>query len=757
MKTPRLLSLSLLTCALLCHGPALAAEGMFLLDKLPEARLKKSGLQISIQQLQKLSRAVIQVGRGGTGSFVSNRGLLVTNHHVAYGCLARLNARKEHQGIMDRGYLARTPADELPCPGYDLRIVKDIQDVTAKVLQGIPAPTRENYTKRHEQLRLRREELRQACEKSKQYTCTVSAMDGGASYYLSTYGRVRDVRLVYAPPKALGKYGGDIDNWMYPRHTADFAFLRAYVGARDAGTPFHQHNLPMKTPVHLQVSRDGVKQGSLVMVVGFPGRTSRHATSHAVRFHANHKMQTTIELLEGALAVLNKRRQASKDAFRKYMGLESSLQNGLKYYRMSRKGFERYKVFGNKLQSQLSLLTSLPPAQAKKARGLLKEISGVYGRYLRIHRKFSALARLKRIVPTMRVAHDISKWAKEKAKPDKERKDARYKDKNVYRFVEAAARLEKETEPHTERALLYFFLADTEKLPRGQRLRCVATLKKATLKELKRARQAARQQKQDLAAYFQKTYGVKLSKDLLQSAVDMLYARSKILAHSSDPAEVARAVKLRGELFQRSARDLARLDDPLLRFAGQMAKEFTAMREGPFKLVEQYLAGVLHPRWVKAYKRSPFPDANFTLRLTFGSVQDYTSSETKETHRFLTDLSELLKKDRGKFPFLVPESLKKAAPNAPKSPFADRFIQDIPVNFTSTLDTTGGNSGSPVMDSKGRLVGLLFDGTPESILSDWQYLEKEQRSISVDIRLALYLASLRKAQSLLQEMGIAPK
>ena len=707
-----------------------------MLDRLPEAGLLRSKLKIPVKRLAALAPAIVQVAQGGTGSFVSGKGLLVTNHHVAFGCLGRLNALPEHKGIMDEGYVAKDMAAELPCPGYDLLTVVKVEEVSAKVLGGVPAGTRKNYGARFEQVRANKEKLRKACEADGMYICQVAQMNGGTDFYLSTHKRVRDVRLVYAPPKSMGKYGGDIDNWMFPRHTSDFAFLRAYVGADGKGEAHNKSNRPMETPVHLRISPYGVHKGSLVEVIGFPGRTKRHVTSHSVSYQTEQHMPEVLGLLDDLLKEVNKRRAASKEAERKYMTLESRLQNALKYYRMSKKGFERWGVLKRKRASEASMLKGLAPGKRKEAIKLLKEMGGVYRRYLRFHRKHQALSWLTWAVPSVRVAHDIARWGVEKDKPDEARKDSQYKDKNVYRFTEAADRLERETELATEKALLAFFLQRAADLPTAQQPRVLKVLDKLLKAEAKKAKAA----------------GVKLPKNRAQRAAELLFARTTLLALDSKEESVKKAVARRKELLAMNTAALAVVDDPLLAFAMALEKELRDIREGPFAEVEQYLGTVLHPRWVGTYLKPAYPDANFTVRLSYGSVQDYTSTDTGKTHRYLTDLAGLLKKETGKWPFIVPAWLKEAAKDAAKNPNADKRIKDIPVNFTCTLDTTGGNSGSPVLDDRGRLVGLLFDGTPESVLSDWQYLQKEQRSIVVDIRLARYMAELQGAKALLQEI-----
>ncbi|MBW2736263.1 MAG: S46 family peptidase, partial [Deltaproteobacteria bacterium] len=727
-----------------------------LLDKLPAKDLKRSGLKIPVAKLGELSRAVVQVARGGSGSFVSKEGLLVTNHHVAYGCLTRLDAKKAHKGLMQRGYIATSRAKELPCPGYDMLVVERMEDVTAKVKEGLPRGSRRNFKARFKQLRRAKEALRVACEEEqKGSVCEVSQMDGGRLYYLSVYKRIRDVRLVYAPPAALGKFGGDIDNWMFPRHSADFTFLRAYTNAKGMGASYAKGNVPLSTPVHLTVSKQGVKKKSLVLVMGFPGRTSRHAASHRVRYQQAFVMPQVLKLFEGALKVLATRAAQSDEAKRKYASLDARLNNGLKYFKMSKAGFTKWKLLENKLAAEAALKKSERFNKAGGA-GIFAEMGRIYAKAQRLSGTYSNLEWLTRMVSTVRVAYNITRWGREKGLADTERPDNPYKDKNVYRFKEAAQRLEAETEPQTERALLTYFIRQAQQLPRHQRVEAVTWLMGWARKEERATRRAAKKAgMKDTKAFYTKRYGVKPSEDVLERAVQMVFAKSQLVQQSGDKKAIA-AVAFRKKAFTLDAKALSKLKDPLLIFASKLDKQKKELRDGPFAVMEKYLGAVLRERWVEA-KGSSYPDANFTLRLSYGSVRDYTATATGKTHRYITALTGVVAKHQGKKPFNVPsflrEAHKKGAGKA--SPYRDAEIDDVPVDFTCTLDTTGGNSGSAVLDDHGRLVGLLFDGTPESILSDWQYLHKEQRSIVVDIRYALFLAQLQGAKALLEELAVS--
>ena len=613
----------------------------------------------------------------------------------------------------------------------------DVRDVKQEVLSAVKPKM--GWAARFEAIRLKREDLVEACEKDGQHVCEVAPLDGGAGFTLSVYRRIRDVRLVYAPPEALGKFGGDVDNWMFPRHTADFSFLRAYVAPDGSAAPFARGNVPLRTPSHLSLSRRGVGEAAFVAIEGFPARTSRHAASPAVRFYRDVQLPSAIGLLRGMGGVVAGQREASADARRKYASLDYGVQNSLKYYEMSQRGFTRFRTLERKLEAEKELRARLADDEQRRRRmdELLAEMGKVLGRYQRVVLRYAALSRLVGMgCPSLRVTHDIARWTREKQKPNRMRKEERYKDKNVYKIKEASERLDREIALPVEQALLLYILREGEKLAPAERPRSTAALLRWARAEEKR--KGARQR----------------AADPLARAVELLYARTRLLAHSDKPDELALAAKLRAELLDAKPAAVKAHPDPLIRYAREVEAELHVLREGPVKEKDEYLEATLQPAWVEEVLRPDYPDANFTIRLTYGSVRDYRSSETKKNHRYMSTLSELLAKDRGKEPFLVPPWLKAAFPARLASPFVDRAVRDIPVNFTATVDTTGGNSGSPVLDDHGRLVGLLFDGTPESILSDWQFLQGEQRSICLDIRFALYLASVQNNARLLAELGL---
>ncbi len=751
MKRVGLLA-TLVVAVLLGVPRAEADEGMYLLyeaGKLDLAALKKRGLKLSVKQLQDLAPAIVQMNRGGTGSFLSNQGLIVTNHHVAYGCLARLDATS-HKGIMNRGHVATSRATEVACPSYDLLAVLKVQDVTKKVLKVVHA--RMKPEQRAKSIRKRKRILEASCERKGGRICSVDALNGGAGFVLSIYKRIKDVRIVYAPPKSLGKYGGDVDNWRYPRHTADFTFMRAYVSPSGKGVAYNKKNVPYKPKAFLKVATTGVRRGQFNMVLGFPGRTMRHATHARAKYFSDHALARRVKLFGELLKALPKKGLSG----RRYQSMDSRLNNGLKYYADSIKQFARFKLLARKKRQQAAWQRRInaTPALKKKHGKLLSRFNKIYGRIGRISDKLTVIRYMPYLVASLRSAVDIVRWSKQRRVTDITREGERYRDKNIYRVYRGAATLERRTTAVGEKALLLRFLRYATALPKSQRLESVRWLRSWGKKRLKQLKRGGN--KRFAKRYAKATRGAKPKTDPLAAAVDLMYGGTRIYAYDvTQKKAVAKAVARRKKLFKANANRIKRTRDPLLRFAVRIVAESEKMKKGPLSQLDKVLGPILRPQLVTKVIRPKYWDANFTLRVSFGTVKNYTESKTGKRWRYLSRLTWLVKKGRGKYPFYVPPKLRTAYRKKDFGRWVDPVIKDVPVNFTTTLDTTGGNSGSPVLNGSGELIGLLFDGTPESILSDWQYLEKAQRSICLDIRFALFLADkVDNARYVLKELGL---
>ncbi len=757
MKSIKVFMLTLAAAATAFAAPATAEEGMFVLPELkgalPWNQLKKVGLELDAKGIQRLAPAIAKVAHGGTGSFVSPQGLLVTNHHVAYMCLAALSAQKEHWGLLDKGYYAKTQNDELPCPGYDLQVVVETKDVTADVVKA--GAKQRKLKKRLEAKRLEAAKIAAKCMKDTGDFCTVKSYGGGLKWYLNRYKNIRDVRLVYAPPKSMGFFGGDTDNWRYPRHTPDFSFLRAYVGKDGKPAPYAKDNVPFRPAAYLKVSTEGVNKGRIVMVLGFPGRTMRFYTSPDVEFYVKHQAPLKKELFGKLLKVVEKAMDIDAVSKARYASMRNMLANAAKYYADSLKKAQEAKLLEHKLKDEAALKARLPKDKQADFDRKLNEIKKIYEKTIKVYPGFYDVAIMTYVVPGMRAAYYLARWNRVKKISSIKRKDDLFKDKNLYRVKGYLDKLELKAWPRADKEVMYFLLSRLSKDdPKSPVLRYLGKMVKRQMRAMRKKAKARMMSLQD---YYRYTLAAPYTKDPLRQAIDILYGRTSIVAWSTSEEEAARARRIRKAYYELKAGKLRKVADPLIQFAVFVDKYIYDMEEKQLWDQAYRIPFNLRPDFVKEFLHPAYYDANFTLRLTYGLVKDYTSSENGKTYPYLTGLKGMLAKydaHHGKGEFSLPVSFLNVARKPYSGRWVDKNIGDVPLDFTATLDTTGGNSGSPVIDGKGRLVGLLFDGTPESILSDWYY-NTQQRSICFDIRFTFYMMEeWTHADRLLHELGL---
>src|SRR5512136_1029301 len=348
-----------------------ADEGMWMPHQMKDLNLKALGLQMDPGDLYRtdgtgLMSAVVNLG-GGTGEFVSAEGLVLTNHHVAYGAIQRASS-KENDYITN-GFLARTWAEEIPAQGYTVGVLLGYEDITAKVNSYFkPKMT---PRQRYDAFEKAQKEIVAAAEKGgPDLRCTLASMYSGNAYYLFTFKQIRDVRLVYAPPQDLGNFGGETDNWMWPRHTCDFSFLRAYVGPDGAAADFSPSNVPYKPKVWLKVSLDGFKEGDFTFVMGYPGRTYRNYSLAELRSDQEN-MARRIKDIQDLIGFYEAAGKNDKEIEIRYAGLVKGLYNGLKNMQGKLEGFVKYDLVTKKAAQEKALLDwiNADPARAKKYGG----------------------------------------------------------------------------------------------------------------------------------------------------------------------------------------------------------------------------------------------------------------------------------------------------------------------------------------------------------------------------------------------------
>jgi hypothetical protein len=705
---------AILAASLALSLSAQAREGMWVPQQLPEIAgpLREAGLELPPEQLANLTGdpmgAVVALG-GCTASFVSPEGLVVTNHHCAYGAI-QLNSTAE-RNLMKDGFVATERAQELSAgPNARVYVMDRITDVTDKVqaaagdLGGI---------ERNKALEAIQKQLIAECEEGEGYRCTLYSFFSGQTYRLFRQVEIRDVRLVYAPPGSIGAYGGDIDNWMWPRHTGDFAFYRAYVGKDGKPAAYSEDNVPYQPSQHLKLAPEGLEKGDFVMVAGYPGTTSRYTLYDEFQAVADWQYPVVGQHLRNLVAIIEAAGKADADQEVKYASQVRGYHNAMKNWEGQLEGFARIDASATKRSEEQAVLAWLRGQGGKGKAGLEAhaKLVALAAETRETRERDLVLAQIANggLLGNLRMLHRL---AIESARPDAERSPG-YQQRDLPRIQGAVQQLERRYHPAMEKQLMAYWLREYLKLPAGQRVEAIdAWLGGNDEAAISRALDA--------------TYG--------GTGLEGSEARMALLG--ADQATIESS------------------QDPLMKLAVALHPTMKAMEDrNDARSGEQNRYRPVFLAAVQDYKRSQgkavYPDANLSLRITYGNVQGYAPKDGVFYTPFTT-LDGLVAKATGVEPFDAP----KAQLDAIAAMSAEEKAA-VPVNFLSDLDITGGNSGSPVLNGKGELVGLAFDGNWESVSSNWVFDPAMTRMIAVDHRYMVWVMdTVYPARHLLQEMGV---
>lgn len=699
-----------------------ADEGMYLLDEIDKGvmeKMKKLGLELPLEEIYNsegtgLASAVVNMG--ATASFVSPKGLMVTNHHVAFGAVQRISTPDEN--YIKKGFLARSLEEEVPAPGYQAYVPISAEDVTKEVLSAVKKDMTD--FERYQAIEKKIKEIISKAEKGGGVEAEVEAMNFGMKYYLFTSLRLKDIRIVYVPAISIGEYGGDVDNWMWPRHTGDFAFMRAYVGPDGKPADYSQENMPYQPKSYLKISTKGIKKNDFAMILGYPGRTYRHLTSFAIHgdqeFRYPFQIQLASDLIHIFKDVSKKDEKAAVKLSYRIKGLNNVLKNNqgmfeglIKTHLLDKKRAEE-KAFGEFLKNNSEL--------EKKYGSLLLKIETLYQQRKKIRKKSTLIGRIRWGSSLLNYALMINKWSIERQKKDIEREPG-YQDRDLPELESRFKVAQRSLVPEADKKALRYILKKALALPSNQKIQAVERI-------------------------IDQNPGVS-KEQAINAFLDEIYKETNMLSAEG-----------RVKMFHLSRKELIQLNDPFIQFADELEKErdFLRRKEKEFsgalsRLMPVYLEGV------KIWKKSTFyPDANGTLRLNFGQVKGYAPRDAV-WYDYLTSLGGVVEKHTGEDPFDAPEKLLALYKDKDFGAYVDKHINDVPVNFLTTNDSTGGNSGSPVLNEKGELIGLLFDGNYEALYSDYYFDLEMTRTISVDIRYVLFIAEkLDKALNVLKELTL---
>ena len=713
---------SLVAGALAWLGPlprAAAEEGQWLPEQivdLDRTQLASRGLELEPKDLWSdgggLLRAAVSLS-GCSAAFVSKAGLVVTNHHCAYRAIQAQSAPEKD--LLKNGFMAKKRGDELEAKGYTLNVIEGIDDVTREVLAG--AASAPDDRTRWVNIERAQKRLSVECEKKHPgLRCDVTSLYLGSQFRLTRKRELTDIRLVYAPASAVGNFGGDVDNWMWPRHTGDFALLRAYAASGGKPAPFSTKNVPYQPAAWLEIGHEGVGPGDFVAVLGYPGVTRRYLPSAAVEGYVQQTLPASVELYQDWIDALDRIAQRSAVDALRLAAQRKSLANRLKSAQGALEGLARMNLV-DKRKAQERRMTELAkrPEHAAHAPALAQLTNLAKNQRERAAREF-LLDQLSNGPPLLALGIDLVRRARERRKPELER-ELPYMERNATLLWKSLERRQRDFVPEAEAELLAALVQRAHALPEPQRL--------AAFERLQSGQPTREQQVLGLA--------------------------QRIRSSRLRDAEYVRRV------FDAASLSDADLADPLLALASELSDaldELDAQRKAERGL-EARLAPGYFALWKAMRGGASYPDANGTLRFSYARVIGYEPQDGLLA-RPQTTLRGALRKHTGVAPFDLPKTLRDRAPAARTSYWTDAQLDDVPVCFLSNADTSGGNSGSPVINGKGQLVGLNFDRVWENVAGDFAYSPERSRNISVDVRYMLWLLDrVENAGHLLNELGLA--
>lgn len=689
-----------------------ADEGMWLpysLDNQNLYEMQQLGCQLTAEQIFDLNQpslkdAIVQFGGGCTGELISPNGLLLTNHHCGLSYVQK-HATVEHDYLTD-GFWALNMDEELPNEGLSVSFLSYVEDVTTTALEGVTdEKSRDSILK---------ENIKKIVKERKgerDVEVEIVPFYSGNQYIMFEYDVYRDVRLVCCPPWGIGKFGADTDNWSWPRHKGDFCIFRVYTDKEGKPAKYSEDNIPMKSKYYLPINIKGVKQGDYAMILGYPGSTDRYSTSYTVRNVIEAEGPAIVDCRTTKLNEYRKHMDADQAVFIQYASKQASVSNYWKYYIGQVKQLQRNHVYERRLAQEQKFMDWVDADEGREA---------VYGD----------------------IFDDVkAKWEilDEIIKPFVYHREAGWNGGEAVAFTRRFMKINR-------------LLND-----------------KADKKQI---RSAADNLNASVEAFF-KDYNMPLDKDVTTALLNLFYNDIKTYTPSmikeigdenngdftewvNDAFDKSIFVdKAKMEKWLANPKKLDK--DPLYAMSMNIIDSYNG-------LVEKYLeAGTIGNKAERLYikglmemdkERHFYPDANFTMRLTYGTVEPYKSADAVYYNYYTTMDGVMAKYVPGNWEFDIPQDVRDLYEKKDYGRYADEN-GDLIVNFITTNDITGGNSGSPVINGNGELIGLAFDGNWESMSGDLSFEKSVQRTICMDARYLLWcIEKVGKAQNIIDELTV---
>lgn len=665
-------------------------EGMYMPDKIASIRdLKKRGLKIAPQEIYNpagggLSDAVMRLSIGCTAEFVSPDGLILTNHHCGFDAL--VSASTPTNDLVENGFKADNRAGEIHAKDYSIFITERVEDVTAKIVNGGTVPTGDALAAAIKTLT----DAEQA-KASKGSTIRVQMMNNGYFFYLFQTKEIKDVRVVYAPPRNIGVFGGDPDNFEWTRHTGDFSILRAYTAPDGSSAEYSPNNVPYKAKKFLKMNIGGLKEDDFLFVLGYPGGTTRYRESQSIEYARDANFPFLSSWLEARSTALREIGKTNEDKRIAFQSDIANFDNSFKVFDGGRLRLIQSDVVEKRRaqEAEFAKWVAADPARQSKYGTVLSELASVSAE----SNKYAKRDILVRRMPdaTMPLFGQIyAAVAQGKSLGDSER----------------AAKLEqiqealKNREPVYERELIKFYLKKFDELPADQKFEGAENLFGTFQGSARRAAESAFAENIAEGEYWKaESVGALYGPQTMEFRPERDQSRAFVTALK----------KAKDEATARAATFASKID----------------------RLRLLYQQGMTEMKGI-----TPYPDANSTLRFTFGNVKGYSPREAEFRTPFTT-IKGMIEKNTGVNPFDVPQKLI----DLQKAQDFGRYGQgdSVVVNFLATTDIIGGNSGSPILNGNGEQVGLVFDGNYEGLGNDFYYDPNRNRTIAVDIRFVLFV------------------
>jgi|YNPMSStandDraft_2_1061718.scaffolds.fasta_scaffold00889_3 hypothetical protein len=681
------------------------AEGMYPLSELKNLNLNKAGLEISVDEIYNPSKtsiveAIVRIG-GCTGSFISENGLILTNHHCVFGEVANISDAENN--YLENGFVAKSYEEEFPAAGLTARIVQSYEDVSEFILNQINDV--KDFAQRNKKIQEIKKELeKKAVAEDKNIVAEVAEMFVGKTYVLFKYRIIRDIRLVYVPPRNIGEFGGETDNWIWPRHTGDFAIVRAYVDSLGNAADFDKKNVPYKPKSFLKINSKGVKEGDFVFMLGFPGRTFRHYPAKYYEYQYNYLLPYVQQLYAWQINLMNQLSEGNVNLQLKFAGKIKSLANVEKNYRGKMLGLKRTNLIEQRKKQEKELFDFIKnEKELSQLYGNLEEnLNKIYDEIIETAPRDLWFSQLYRTSSLIKAFDLLANYTVEIRKPENERKE-QFISRKISSVKNNISSIYNKFDLNFEKKLLVKMIIDAGKFSEKYRIE-----------------------------YLDKNLKKNYSLANVEKFVERLLEKTKFLDKSYID-----------EFFEMKPEKAAKIKDPMLEFALELSNIYDKITKDSERIngaLEVYLAQFVDAKMKLQFSKFT-PDANRTLRFTYGYVKGYNPADALYA-RPKTSLSGMIdKSNREEDDYKINSKIVELYNNKDYGEFVDPEINDMPVCMLYDMDTTGGNSGSPVMNSKGELVGLNFDRTFEATINDYAWSESYSRSIGLDIRFVLWTIS----------------